>query len=360
MDVTRLIPAPDTIPVAWDWFQAFLLSTFFLHILLMNLMLGLACIALVGQLGNNTADRAALGSDIAGALPFTIAFAVNLGVAPLLFVQVLYGHLIYTSSILMAAFWLAVIALLIGVYALAYVYKYRFDGLGGRRPLVVGLITLMLLAIGFIYVNNFTLMQQPQTWDRYFDRPGGLLLNLGDPTLWARYLHFMLSAPAIGGLANALYHHWREKKGATDAGPMIRYGCRWFTHATLLNFAVGLWFAAVLPRGLLNPSNAIGLQLTVVLSAGILCSIAAVVFGFRARPVSALLWTLATLALMILARSLLRTAMLAPWFSPSQLAVHGEYGPLALFLLFLAGGIGLVIWMLRMTSRSVASGEVRP
>jgi hypothetical protein len=102
------------------------------------------------------------------------------------------------------------------------------------------------------------------------------------------------------------------------------------------------------------------MQLTVVLSAGILCSIAAVVFGFRVSPVPALLWTLAALALMILARSLLRPAMLAPWFSPSQLAVRGEYGPLALFLLVLAGGIGLVVWMLGMTSRAIASGEDRP
>ena len=360
MDVTRLIPTPEAIPVAWGWFQALLLPTLFLHILLMNLMLGLACIALVGSLGGPRADRAALGSEIANALPFTIAFTVNLGVAPLLFVQVLYGHLVYTSSILMAAFWLGVIVLLIGVYALAYIYKYRFARLGGRRPLVVGLIVLMLLAIGFIYVNNFTLMQQPQTWDRYFDNPYGFLLALGDRALWPRYLHFMFSAPAIGGLAIALYYRWRERKGAADARPMIHYGCRWFTHATLLNFAVGLWFAAVLPKEILSPSTAAGMQLTGVLGAGILCSIPALFFGFRAKPAPALYWTLITLALMILARSLLRTALLAPMFSPSQLVVQGQYGPLALFLLVLAGGLALIAWMLRMASRAVAAGEGRP
>ena len=359
MDFIRLIPTPDSIPVPWGWFQALLLPTFLLHILMMNVMLGLVCIALVGHLSRQHTAVAFCG-DISAALPFTIAFAVNFGVAPLLFVQVLYGHLIYTSSILIASFWLTVIALLIGSYSLAYLYKYQFDRLGGRKPLVVGLILLMLLTIGFIYVNNFTLMQRPQTWTRYFASPGGFLLNLGDPTFWPRYLHFMLSAPAIGGLAMALYHHRRERKGATDAHPFIRSGCRWFTHATLLNIAIGLWFAAVLPKGVLNPSTSIGLQLTLALTAGMICTIPALFHGFRCRPVAASLWTLAALVLMVLARSLLRTAMLTPWFTPSQLTVRSEYGPLILFLVIFVGGLALIGWMLRMTREAVASSEVRP
>ncbi len=46
-------------------------------------------------------------------LPLVIAFAVNFGVAPLLFLQVLYGHFIYTSSILMGIFWISIIPALI-------------------------------------------------------------------------------------------------------------------------------------------------------------------------------------------------------------------------------------------------------
>ncbi len=359
MDFAPLIPAPDPIPVVWTWFQALLLPTFLLHVLVMNIMLGLVCLALAGHLGRRDTAMALCG-DISAALPFTIAFAVNFGVAPLLFVQVLYGNLMYTSSILMAGFWLTVIALLIGSYALAYLYKYRFDRLGDRRPLLVGLILLMLLAIGFIYVNNFTLMQQPQTWARYFDRPGGFLLNLTDPTFWPRYLHFMLSAPALGGLALALHHRRRGSKGAADAQPFVRLGCRWFTHATLLNATVGLWFAAVLPKAALNPATSVGLQLTVALAAGILCTIPALFYGFRCRPGAAALWALAALAMMVLARSLLRVAMLMPWFSPSQLTVRSEYSPLVFFFVVLAGGIALIGWMLRLTRDAVAATEARP
>ena len=62
-----------------------------------------------------------------------MAFAVNFGVAPLLFVQVLYGHLFYTSSILVAVFRLAVIPLLIVAYYALYLHGFRFGVLVGER-----------------------------------------------------------------------------------------------------------------------------------------------------------------------------------------------------------------------------------
>lgn len=358
MDPALLIPSPDAIPVPWEWFQALLLFTFFCHILLMNVMLGTAVMALAGNFGRGD-EPGADSHQLAGALPFTIAFAVNFGVAPLLFVQVLYGQFVYVSSILMARFWLAVIALLIAAYAAAYLYKYRYDRLGGARPLVIGLVTLLLLTIGFVYVNNFTLMHQLPGWTRYFDQPHGVLLNLGDHTLWPRYLHFMLSAPAIGGLALALYHAWRRRRGAEDTEVQIRRGCRWFTHATLLNVVVGLWFTAVLPKGVLTLSTPVGLWLTLTIIAGMVCTIPALVYGFAGRPVGATVWTLITVALMVGARSLLRTALLAPWFSPADLAVQPAWSPLVVFLLFLVAGLALIVWMLRFAARATATGEVR-
>ena len=138
--------------------------------------------------------------------------------------------------------------------------------------MVIGLVTLLLLTIGFVYVNNFTLMHQLPGWTRYFDQPHGVLLNLADRTLWPRYLHFMLSAPAIGGLALALYHAWRQRRGAEDAEVQIRRGCRWFTHATLVNVAVGLWFTAVLPKGVLTLSTPTGLWLTLTIVAGLVAT----------------------------------------------------------------------------------------
>jgi hypothetical protein len=88
MDVAALIPTADTLPVPWGWFQFLLLLTFLLHLLFMNAMLGSAIIGLVSEL-RKPSEPPPLARDLAGSLPFLIAFAVNFGVAPLLFLQVL-------------------------------------------------------------------------------------------------------------------------------------------------------------------------------------------------------------------------------------------------------------------------------
>ena len=49
MDPFALIPTPDTLPVSWGWFQLLLIITLFLHIILMNVMLGTGIIAFVSN-----------------------------------------------------------------------------------------------------------------------------------------------------------------------------------------------------------------------------------------------------------------------------------------------------------------------
>ncbi len=358
MDPALLIPTPDAIPVDWGWFKVLLLLTLFGHILLMNVMLGTAFIALINHLGNNGRSTACT-AEISQKLPFTIAFAVNFGIAPFLFVQVLYGHFLYTSSILMAVFWLSVVALLISAYGLTYIYKYNYTKMADGRALISGLITLLFLVIAFFFVNNMTLMQLPASWSRYFDHPGGRLLNLADPTLFPRYLHFMTSTVAIGGLAIAAFFSYKQKRGASDVQPWIEYGCQWFSFATLINFAIGLWFLAALPPGILTTSTTTGILFLLSLAGGIVLSIPALIYGFTARVTAALPYILGTVALMLIARDLLRSAMLAPVFSVAQLPVSPSHGPFVFFLLFLAGGLILITWMLRFAFRSLDEKEVQ-
>jgi hypothetical protein len=59
MDPTAFIPTPDANLIHWAWFQLFLLLTFFIHILLMNVMLGTAFIALVSHFRR---DASSLGT----------------------------------------------------------------------------------------------------------------------------------------------------------------------------------------------------------------------------------------------------------------------------------------------------------
>jgi len=142
------IPVPEAIPVNWLWFQGLLIVTFVLHLLLMNLVLGGSLIAIWDNVIKKRKFHGASN------LPIILALTINLGVPPLLFVQVLYGHLFYSSSIVMAIPWLLVIPILVLAYYGSYIYVKKIDGapIWARASLIVS--ALFLLYIGFMYVNN--------------------------------------------------------------------------------------------------------------------------------------------------------------------------------------------------------------
>jgi len=350
MNPVSLIPTPDAIPVHWGWFKLFLVLTFFLHLLLMNTMLGIGIIALIRSLFTASgADDVC--REIGKKLPFTIAFAVNMGVAPLLFIQVLYGQFIYTSSILMAVYWLSIIALLIIAYYSAYLYYYTFDTTGSARTIFIALSVVHLLVIAFFFTNNMTMMLSPEKWQRYFSAPGGMLLNMSDPTLLPRYLHFVLSAVAVGGLFLALM--WEIKRRG-DAGlyrDRIRQGLRWFTSATLLQFIVGSWWLLMLPKPIIRIFMGGNPPATVLFILGILGTVAALVFGFKGRVRPCTGATIFTIFSMVLMRDQMRTAYLKPHFELSSLETVPQYGSLILFLVALVVGAAAIVYMLRIASR---------
>lgn len=351
MNPSNLIPVPDTIPVHWAWFQVLLIVTFVLHLLFMNAMLGSAILALVREF---KADRDAdtMNFQIAEKLPYTIAFTVNLGVAPLLFIQVLYGHFIYTSSILMAVYWLSIILLLILAYYAAYIYDFKFEAMGKSRTIFISISAILLLWIGFVFTNNMVMMIQPETWQAYFRNPFGTLLVLKDPMLIPRYLHFVLASIAIAGLFQAIV--WTMKKRDPISEKVIRSGLNWFAWATCIQFAVGIWFLISLPEDIMMLYLGRAPLHSFLLALGLLLGGAAI-FTAATHKV----WTTTALALavvvdMVLVRDLLRTAYLKPYFSPRQLTVVPQYSSMILFLAAFAAGIVIIAYMIKL---AVSSGR---
>ena len=345
MDPVSLVPAPDAIPVHWFWLHLLLTVTTFLHFVAMNIMLGSGFIAFAAPFRHG--DKVMpLNGHIARTLPYSIAFTINLGVAPLLFLQVLYGQFLYTSSILMGVYWLSIIGILIVSYYAAYIYRL-IDDRSSLGRLFIGAAVLLLLAVSFLYSNNVSLMQMPQAWTEYFADRTGWLLNFSDPALVPRYLHFMASAVAVGGLAIALYFEIRKRRGATDGDEWILMGCNWFTGATIINFAFGFWFLGALPEAAYNPATLGGKLFVVLVIASMATIVPAVVYAQTARIIPATAWTLVTILLMTLARDILRLTYLKPYFSLGDLPYVPQYSPFIIFLLAFIGGIYLVGWMLK-------------
>lgn len=269
-----IIPIPDSIPVSWGWFQFLLLLTFPLHLLAMNAMLGGLAIAVVEHVRGGPMRRE-LAHRIAIALPLVIAFVVNLGVAPLLFVQVLYGQFMYSSSILMGGFWILIIPVLIVAYYGAYLYDFRFAKLGAAGPLVAVVVFLLLTLIGFFFSNNMLLMALPERFGEYFAHRAGTLLVFDHPEFWPRFLHMALSAFAIGGLFVGLLGRFYKKTKPELAAHAEQVGLSSFFIMTLINVFIGFWYFLALPEDLRKIFMGGNTGATIVFTVSLLLSVGA-------------------------------------------------------------------------------------
>lgn len=344
MNPVNLIPVADTLTVPNGWFQFFLMLTFPLHLFAMNAMLGTGLVAFVAHLHPGRAYRE-LSHELAKALPFLVAFTVNLGVAPLLFVNVLYGHLLYSSTVLMGVYWLAVIPLLIIAYYLAYIYDFSFKKLGNLAMFVLLVVMLLLLLVGFIFSNNMTMMISPVSWSRWFATPGGTLLNLSDSTLLSRYLHMMTGSLAVGGLFTALYASTVLKADAEVSEAGRKLGMQLFSWLTLLQVGVGTWFLLSLPKSTMSRFMGGGTIATALLVAGMLLAVAVLVTGFKRLVLPSVCLTLVLVYVMSFMRDVIRGNFLAPYFNPKNVPVQVQWSPLVLFVVSLVCGLLLVAWM---------------
>src|SRR4030042_561961 len=199
------MPQPDPLPLSAPvvLFQILLVGTFTLHILAMNVLLGGSVLTAVNAVLDRLrpdARRALLLQRAGRPLTIAAAMTVTLGVAPLLFLQLLFGPFFFTSSILMAWPWLSVTVFVMAAYGGLYLIEVRSRTLGPWAIAVRIGSAFIFAGVAFLYVNNVTLMLKPDEWrEIYDDFRRGLYLPLGDAALFPRSLHFLLGSLALGG-----------------------------------------------------------------------------------------------------------------------------------------------------------------
>jgi hypothetical protein len=212
---------------------------------------------------------------------------------------------------------------------------------------------LLLAAIAHIYTNNFTLMLHPERWlEIYRHNPHGLNLNWSDPTVLPRYLHFVLAAVAVAGLYVLILG---LRKRETDYGRwLMEQGSQWFTGPTMLNYLVGFWFLAALPSSVKMVFMGGSVGATVLLGLGLLLPLAAIMHLVTAKAKNPVRNSMigigsgvATVAVMIVLRDIVRNAYLAPYFDLGQLKVAPQWGVIGIFLVLFVAGLGVLFWMLR-------------
>ena len=163
--------------------------TFALHIAAVALLLGTLVLAIRGAIFSRDAYAQRLARPVAFTAKFVVGMVIVLGVAPLLFVQVVYDPFWYTSSMLSAGWTLAFLVLVLAGYLALYVFALANDeggenaGPGLRRAswLVVSLI--VFIAGGWVIHSLSTQLLLPSEFMQWYAPQGRV-----DPS--GRALHY--------------------------------------------------------------------------------------------------------------------------------------------------------------------------
>ncbi|RMD50790.1 MAG: hypothetical protein D6830_01910 [Ignavibacteria bacterium] len=358
MDYQTIIPSPDAIalPAPYWLFKLLLVLTFVLHIVAMNILVGGSFIAVVTKFRQNKNQYFdLLFKDITKKLPNFMAATITLGIAPLLFLQVIYGQYFYTSSVIIGWSWFSVLIILVLAYYGLYLVSFKNERLADLTKWILSLSLLFFFIIGFIYSNNITLMLKPEYWaQKYFNDPTGHNLNLGEHSLIARYLHFMVAAVSIGGLLVALIGVF--KKGDDNyAGFLRNFGLKWFANGTMVQVVVGIIFLMMLPKLQMKLFMGGDVLATILFVVSIVITayvITAAIKGSRSGDNSKAIYissvfTFVLILLMAIMRDILRDSYLSGYFNSSQFTISTQWEVLPLFLVLFIAGLALWYKMLK-------------
>ncbi len=350
------IPALDPTPLpapAW-LFQVLLLITFFVHVLFLNVTLGGAVIAATHGLlakGPETPGRR-LGRVSVSLLPASVSFTVTTGVAPLLFVQLLYGQVFYAATVLAAWLWLAIVPLIVVGYYAVYLYKFEVGAPGGTR-LWLGVAGFCFVAVALVQVLVNVLQLTPPRWEAVAIAVGAVF---NDPTVIPRYLHFVLGSLAVAGMFLAVVG---VERGSLTPDPffgwLARRGLLWAVVATALQMIDGFWFLFALPRELLIALVGGQAWPTLHLALGMGLGFLALILlsGLREPERQRTLVRFAagvvgvTVFAMIGLRDVVRAMYLSPAIRLRALPSATQADVTILFIVIFVLGLGPVAWMIR-------------
>ena len=365
----QLIPRVDPagLPAPAWLFQVLLVVTFVLHLVFLNLSLGGSLLAVIAhRLSRGRADdhHARLAHRLQAINTYGISLTITTGVAPLLFVQVLYGQLMYSATILLGWIWFALLILIVVGYGAAWAAKPAVSTPGRARGGWLLVAAIMFLAIAVLQVMVHLSQVQPGLWPRLASSPW---VVLGDPTFVPRLFHFVLAAVAFTALVIAAHAVRQVAAGVEPESnrAIAAFAWRWALWTTALQVVDGFVLLILLPRpvltGLMREGAATLLPLTlaILLGVGLLMMLARVTDP--ATKVSVVTGTLAaivaTMAVMSITRNQIRALYLDPVADRLVASVRPQYFNLTLFVVLLVVGLAVLWVVVRRVLASPAVGE---
>lgn len=383
---------PFGLPGPSAFYLTLYVLTLVAHVVFMNYVLGgSAYLAFVSIFrgGAKQRHRSPAALVMRDWMPFALSAAITAGIAPLLFVQILYQERFYTANLLLFNRFMVILPVLIVAFYLLYVLKSRRIG---RWPLALRTVVGIGAFASFLFVawtwteNHLLSMQDQATWTAMF--ASGAIVYKSSETAPRLSLWFLGSLPTTAMLVTWQLRYYQlrathvgmpavaearspetaeamqECMDPAAAGVEARRMCRFGLIALALTLCAGAWYWWVLPeqaqRAVLG---ALGFPYVVLAFVGLCLQVGGWVMQLRALGRgnalnAAWLWVggagmlLAILGATVL-REVIRLSRLDIEALASTHARAREIGGLGAFLVFAVLNAALIALCVRLVRRSI-------
>ncbi len=143
-------------------------------------------------------------------LPAVLGLAITTGIAPLLFLQILYKRQFYTANLLLFNRFMLLLPALIVAYYMLYLIKSH--ALAGRGPMLRGLVAIVAFACFFYtawaWTENHVLSLHEEAWKDQYASSSYLYRNA---EIWPRLGYWITASFATLAVALAWQLHWGRR-----------------------------------------------------------------------------------------------------------------------------------------------------
>lgn len=355
-----LIPAPDVLglPAPAPLLLALMALTLAIHWLFIGAAVGSTGMVLLCSLRRSQAAAGAAGA-LLTFLPFLLSMGVTMGIAPLLFVQVMYGNFFYSANVLLAWPWLGIVPLVIANLYLFYVARSRLKAGKGLGPGLPGVMLVVFVMLAGVLAANGTLTQCPWAWQAFWARKG-MSLFTGD-MMGVRLTFALTGFLTFGAYLAAVLARAGLLRGVEDSHSLARRCLTLAIAASIGQILAGALVLRAVPAEH-HIDIAGGGWVSIFTFAGgaavVLMPVLLLVARRKGRWPLLILPGVAAFVGAIgiaVARDLLRQAYLAQYFSLAAVPVNPQWGAFAFFALFLVLGLAAVVVLLKLaTSKSLS------
>jgi len=306
----------------------------------------------------NNAFSERLYRDIIKRLPTFLSLTITFGVAPLLFLQSLYGPLFYTSTILMAPFWLMILAAVMVSYYIMYILSWSPANL--LKPVK---LPLLLIAIGgflytaFMFSSNNSLMQAPQKfYSIYHSTIYGIYVYITDLTLFLRFFHMLFGALIVTSVILFLISYLEIKSDPQYSNYIAGYSKKIFLISFLIQAALGFGMFFTQKSELMKLLSGGSPAYSIIFWTGVVMAFAAAVLAhlkLESAASQSVLLSVSGISLICMAvtRDFIRDFEIGKAFSYAGNPYEWNYIVVSAFVLTLLGGIGVIFYMLGLAEK---------